>query len=85
LRATSPLAQLSTERSLATHRGRVRKSTNFYTAGLNNMKKSANRGESPSRLIDARVKELDAWRGKTLSHVRALVTSLMGTLMPLDI
>ena len=29
--------------------------------------------ESPSRLIDARIKELDDWRGKTLSHIRALV------------
>ena len=27
----------------------------------------------PSRLIDARIKELDDWRGKTLSHVRALI------------
>ena len=30
-------------------------------------------GESPSWLIDARIKELDDWRGKTLSHVRALI------------
>ena len=30
-------------------------------------------GECPSRLIDARIKELDDWRGKTLSHVRALI------------
>src|SRR6266850_1751994 len=38
------------------------------------MKKSATtKGESPSRLIDARIKELDNWRGKTLSHVRALI------------
>jgi hypothetical protein len=38
------------------------------------MKKSAmTRGESPSRLIDARIRELDDWRGKTLSHVRALI------------
>src|SRR3979411_378935 len=38
------------------------------------MKKSATtNGESPSRLIDARIKELDDWRGKTLSHVRALI------------
>jgi hypothetical protein len=29
--------------------------------------------ESPSQLIDARIKELDDWRGKTLSHVRALI------------
>jgi hypothetical protein len=38
------------------------------------MKKSATtNGESPSRLIDARIEELDDWRGKTLSHVRALI------------
>jgi len=38
------------------------------------MKKSATtNGESPARLIDARIKELDDWRGETLSHVRALI------------
>src|SRR5690349_19096047 len=38
------------------------------------MKNSATtRDESPSRLIDARIKELDDWRGKTLSRVRALI------------
>jgi hypothetical protein len=43
------------------------------------MKKAATKktptkeGESPSRLIDARIKELDDWRGKTLSRVRALI------------
>jgi hypothetical protein len=41
---------------------------------LNSMKKSTTTtGESPSRLIDARIKELGDWRGKTLSHVRALI------------
>lgn len=28
---------------------------------------------SPSRQIDARIKELDDWRGKTLAHIRALI------------
>ena len=38
------------------------------------MKKAVTKkGESPSRLIDARIKELDDWRGKTLSRVRALI------------
>ena len=38
------------------------------------MKKSATTSsESPSRLIDARIKELDDWRGKTLARVRALI------------
>src|SRR6202790_5187758 len=31
------------------------------------------KGNSPSQLIDARIKELDDWRGETLSHVRALI------------
>ena len=29
--------------------------------------------ESPSQLIDARIKELDDWRGATLSRIRALI------------
>jgi hypothetical protein len=43
------------------------------------MKKSATakpattRSESPSRLIDGRIKELGDWRGKMLAHVRALI------------
>src|ERR1700683_4399996 len=36
-------------------------------------KTTAAKVESPSRLIDARIKELGDWRGKTLSHVRALI------------
>jgi len=38
------------------------------------MKKSTTpQGESPSRLIDARIEELNDWRGKTLARVRALI------------
>jgi hypothetical protein len=38
------------------------------------VKKSATtEGESPSRLIDARIKELGGWRGKALARVRALI------------
>jgi hypothetical protein len=36
-------------------------------------KSATTHGESPARLIDARIKELDDWRGKTLAHVRALI------------
>jgi hypothetical protein len=36
-------------------------------------KPAATTDESPSRLIDERIKELNDWRGKTLSHVRALI------------
>jgi len=41
-----------------------------------NMKKKVSaptKTESPSKLIDARIKELGDWRGKTLAHVRALI------------
>ena len=38
------------------------------------MKKSASqKSESPSQLIDARIKELGDWRGKMLSRLRTLV------------
>lgn len=38
------------------------------------MKKTPSQSsESPSRLIDARIAELDDWRGRTLARVRALV------------
>jgi hypothetical protein len=38
------------------------------------MKKSASaKNESPARLIDARIEELDDWRGKTLGRLRALI------------
>ena len=38
------------------------------------MKKTATTtSESPSRLIDAKIKGLDDWRGKTLAQVRALI------------
>src|SRR3954466_283628 len=30
-------------------------------------------GDAPSQLIDARIKELDDWRGKTLARIRALI------------
>jgi hypothetical protein len=41
------------------------------------MKKRKNdtpqKGESPSRLIDARIKELGDWRGEMLSRIRSLI------------
>jgi hypothetical protein len=36
-------------------------------------KSGAQKGESPSRLIDGRIKELGDWRGKMLSRIRALI------------
>jgi hypothetical protein len=43
---------------------------------VHTMKKSSaqkQKVESPSQLIDARIKELGDWRGKTLSRLRALI------------
>jgi hypothetical protein len=37
------------------------------------MNKSKTKGDTPSALIDARIKELDDWRGKTLANLRALI------------
>jgi hypothetical protein len=34
---------------------------------------SGKRGDSPSQLIEARIKELNDWRGETLARVRALI------------
>jgi hypothetical protein len=45
------------------------------TEGVANImaKSATTKGESPSRLIDARISELGDWRGETLSHIRALI------------
>ena len=37
------------------------------------MTKSSAQDESPSQLIDAKIEELDDWRGRTLSRLRALI------------
>src|SRR6202167_5522609 len=36
-------------------------------------KSDSQRSQSPSQLIDARIKELGDWRGKTLGRLRALI------------
>jgi hypothetical protein len=36
-------------------------------------KTATTENHSPSRLIDARIQQLDDWRGKTLAQVRALI------------
>jgi hypothetical protein len=35
--------------------------------------KEGEQGESPSRLIEARIKELNDWRGETLARIRSLI------------
>jgi hypothetical protein len=43
-------------------------------AGGTGMKKSASQSsKSPSQLIDARIKELGDWRGKTLARLRTMI------------
>ena len=37
------------------------------------MNKNKTAGDTPSAKIDARIKELDDWRGKTLAKLRALI------------
>lgn len=36
-------------------------------------KNSAKKSDSPSKLIDGRIKELDDWRGKVLARLRSLI------------
>ena len=36
-------------------------------------KRGAPKGRTPSRLIDARIRELGDWRGRTLGRLRALI------------
>jgi hypothetical protein len=40
---------------------------------VRNMNSSGQKVESPAQLIDARIKELGDWRGKTLSRLRGLI------------
>jgi hypothetical protein len=47
----------------------MKKATTAMKKGKNDSKQ----GESPSQLIDARIKELDDWRGETLARVRVLI------------
>ena len=40
----------------------------------NHLKKNTTaKNQTPSQMIDAKMKELDDWRGKTISRVRALI------------
>jgi hypothetical protein len=51
-------------------------STKTSTTAITKAKSGSNGGEaadSPSRLIDARIKELSDWRGETLARLRALI------------
>jgi hypothetical protein len=41
--------------------------------GADSMNKNPTQGATPSKKIDARIKELDDWRGKTLSRLRTVI------------
>jgi len=45
----------------------------WYESDVVNRSAPQNPGSSPSELIDARIRELDDWRGETLARIRALV------------
>jgi len=46
----------------------------MVTAAMkNNDSKAGKGGDSPSRLIDARIKKLGDWRGETLARVRTII------------
>ena len=50
------------------------------TATMKNEKSSSKEttgGETPSRLIDARIKELGDWRGETLARIRTLIKQVV--------
>jgi hypothetical protein len=48
-----------------------------HEEGITSIKKSISKGEraarSPSQLIDARIEELNDWRGETLARMRSLI------------
>lgn len=49
----------------------MKKATTTMTMSKSGSKEG--KGDSPSQLIDARIKELGDWRGETLARVRALI------------
>ena len=51
----------------------MKKATTKTAAAKTAAKSATATSESPSRLIDARIKELGDWRGKSLARVRALI------------
>jgi hypothetical protein len=54
-------------------RSAVAKKTTTTMKKRASVSKEAKGGDSPSRLIDGRIKELGDWRGETLARVRALI------------
>lgn len=47
--------------------------TKKKSAGRSKERQGAGRGDSPSKLIDGRIKELGDWRGETLARVRTVI------------
>jgi len=44
---------------------------------MNKKQAGSRKGETPSQLIDARIKELGDWRGETLSRMRKLIQQVV--------
>jgi hypothetical protein len=53
--------------------GKVTKKAAATTITMKKTKSGSQQGDSPSQLIDARIKELGDWRGKMLSRLRTLI------------
>jgi hypothetical protein len=51
----------------------MKKPTTTMKKSKSGSKEEEGRGDSPSQLIDARIKELSDWRGETLARVRVLI------------
>jgi hypothetical protein len=43
------------------------------TVAMKSVPKEAKAGDSPARLIDAKIKKLGDWRGETLARIRAVI------------
>src|ERR1700738_4414216 len=77
LLAAGPALLAPVQRSLHVRAALCRQPAQWATGrrtGVNAMSSGESRKEmSPSDMIDARIRELDDWRGKTLSRVRTLI------------
>ena len=51
----------------------IPRSAQLFSRSSDMKKSTATRGESASKLIDARIKEQGDWRGETLSRLRVLI------------
>ena len=67
------MANKMSEKSAKTAKNAAGKRVAATAANPRRTAKKEGRGDSPSQLIDARIKELSDWRGETLAQVRRLI------------